>query len=84
MHNRNKPEDFVSNIFEAAYTGKLSSVVYLISNGTNKDSRDTLENGWHYEGATPLFYAVYSLHFDIVEYLLSQNVDVNSQDVNLF
>jgi len=40
-YSRSQPSDFVSNLFEAAKDGKLSSVIYLLANGTNVNSKDS-------------------------------------------
>ena len=36
-----KGPDFTDDIFEAAKDGKLSSVVYLLANGTNVNSKNS-------------------------------------------
>ena len=36
-----KAPDFESNIFEAAAKGKLTSIIYLLANGTNANEKDT-------------------------------------------
>jgi len=40
-YSQAKPSDFVNNLFEAAKDGKLSSVIYLLANGTNVNSKDS-------------------------------------------
>jgi len=68
-YSRSQPTDFVNNLFEASKDGKLSSVIYLVSNGTNVNSKD------YYCNKTPLYYAADNGHLSVVEYLLHQGSD---------
>ena len=71
-----KPSDFEENIFEAAAKGKLTSIIYLLANGSNVNSKDTSNNG------TALHYAAKKGHLSVVEYLINQKADINAKDNN--
>ena len=74
-----KASDFEGNIFEAAKDGKLTSVIYLLANGTNVNSKDHLNNGWHYRNSIALHYAAQQGHLSVVEYLVNQKADINAK-----
>jgi len=78
-----KPSDFISNFFEAAKEGKLSSIIYLLANGTNVNTKDPLKENWHYSNCTALHYAAINGHVAVVEYLVNQKADINSKDISV-
>ena len=82
-YSQSRPTDFVNNLFEAAKDGKLSSVIYLISNGTNVNSKDPSNDGWHYTNSIALHYAARNGHLSIVEYLVNQKADINAKNKNV-
>jgi len=74
-----KAPDFTGNIFEAAKDGKLTSVIYLLANGTNVNSKDPSKDGWHFTNRTALHYAAWNGHLRIVEYLVNQKADIKAK-----
>jgi len=77
-----KAPDFEGNIFEAAAKGKLTSIIYLLANGTNVNA--FFSNGY-YDGedmtdCTPLHFSSRYGHLSVVEYLVNQNAYINVQD----
>jgi len=76
-YSRSQPTDFVNNLFEAAKDGKLSSVIYLLANGTNVNSKDPSNN------RTALHYASEYNHLSVVEYLVNQKAEVNAKDSSI-
>jgi len=86
-----KAPDFEGNIFEAAAKGKLTSIIYLLANGTNvnvKYLRDKYPNesdGWSMKNTTPLHFAARYGHLLVVEYLVSKgtNIECKSDKVKI-
>jgi len=78
-----KAPDFTGDIFEAAKDGKLTSVIYLLANGTQIQAKDSSNDEWHYIGFSPLHYASQKGHISIVEYLVNQKADINAKDYSI-
>jgi len=76
-----KAPDFEGNIFEAAAKGKLTSIIYLLANGTNVNERFPKPDydGWYMADCTPLHFSSRYGHLSVVEYLVSQKADINAQ-----
>ena len=79
-----KAPDFEGNIFEAAAKGKLTSIIYLLANGTNVNERfqSSYYHGWYMTNSTPIHFAAFKGHTNVVEYLLNQEADLNAKDSN--
>ena len=75
-----KSPDFTSDFFEAAKDGKLTSIIYLLANGTNVNLKDQSSNEYHNTNRTALHYAAWKGHLSVVEYLVSQKADINAKD----
>jgi len=75
-----KAPDFTGDIFEAAKDGKLTSVIYLLANGSQIQAKDPSNSDWHYIGFSPLHYASQKGHLSIVEYLVNQKADINAKN----
>jgi len=75
-----KAPDFTGDIFEAAKDGKLTSVIYLLANGSQIQAKDPSNDGWHYIGFSPLHYASHNGHLSVVEYLVNQKAYINARD----
>jgi len=76
-----KAPDFEGNIFEAAATGKLTSIVYLLANGTNVNEIYNNEDyyfDWGMKNSTPLHFSSLFGHLRVVEYLVNHKADVNA------
>jgi len=73
--------DFEDNIFEAAAKGNITSIIYLLANGTKvnekyqKDKYDT----WFMKNATPLHFSSLFGHISVVEYLIKHKADPNAK-----
>jgi len=80
MKESTKAPDFIGDIFEVAKDGKLTSVIYLLANGTNVNSKDPSNDGWHYTNRTALHYAAEYGHLSVVEYLVNHKADINAKD----
>jgi len=81
-----KAPDFESNIFEAAAKGKLTSIIYLIANGTNVNERFPIFDkfdGWWMMDSTPLHFSARYGHLSVVEYLVYQKADINAKNANV-
>ena len=80
-----KAYDFDGNIFEAAIKGKLTSIIFLLANGTFVNVKYQLEkypnenDGINMENSTPLHYAAKYGNFSVVEYLVNQKADLNAR-----
>ena len=77
-----KAPDFEENIIVAAANGKLTSIIYLLANGTNVNERSPIldtYNGWLMFKSTPLHWAAQYGHLSVVEYLVYQKADINAQ-----
>jgi len=74
-----KAPDFEGDIFEAASKGKLTSIIYLLANGTQLNSKNPVSNSG-YRNWTALFHAAYNGHLCVVEYLVNQKADVNAKN----
>jgi len=87
-----KAPDFEENIFCAAEQGKLTSIIYLLANGTNVNEKyhkdhvvvfkDVIEEfilGSQMEEATPIHFATLRGHLSIVEYLVNHKADINAK-----
>jgi len=85
-----KPESFVDNIFLAALNGNLSSVIFLVSNGCDINSKcpKDIQDEWSVPNATPLHFASLNGHLSVVDYLSKNGADINAQtdesSVNIF
>jgi len=81
-----KAPDFEGNIFKAAAKGKLTSIIYLLANGTNVNEKYLFEqNGdepWMKE-STALHFSAFNGHLSVVEYLVSQQADLYSHSNNV-
>jgi len=78
-----KAPDFESNIFEAAAKGKLTSIMYLLANGTNVNEEyqeDEEYDGLDMKNSTPLHFSSRYGHLSVVEYLVNQKADINSKN----
>jgi len=78
-----KAPDFESNIFEAAAKGKLTSIIYMLANGTNgneKYQRNESYDGWLMTDCTPLHFSARYDHLSVVEYLVNQKADINAKN----
>ena len=71
------------DLFEASADGKLSSVIELLENGTNVNSKDPLNNEWHNHNSTALHYAAREGHLSVVEYLVNQKADINAKNTDV-
>jgi len=75
-----KAPDFEGNIFEASAKGKLTSIIYLLANGTNVNEKypnDDRYDGWYMKNSSPLHFSSRFGHLSVVEYLLNQKADIN-------
>jgi len=78
-----KAPDFESYIFEAAAKGKLTSIIYLLANGTNVNERFPIfdkYDGLCLKNSTPLHFCSRYGHLSVVEYLVNQKADINAKD----
>ena len=78
-----KAPDFEGNIFEAAAKGKLTSIMYLLANGTNVNEEyqeDEEYDGLDMKNSTPLHFSSRYGHLSVVEYLVNQKADINSKN----
>ena len=77
-----KAPDFESNIFEAAAKGKLTSIIYLLANGTIVNERYPSDkyDGWGMKNSTPLHFSSRYGHLSVVEYLVNQKANINEKD----
>jgi len=75
-----KPPDFEEDIFEAAAKGKLTSIIYLLRNGTkvNKKYQKEYYDGRGMKNSTPLHFSSRYGHLSVVEYLVHQKADINA------
>ena len=74
-----KPEKFNENINQAAATGDMDSILFIL-----QDAPD-LVNSQDFEHLdTPLHEAIWKSHFDIVQLLVKRGADVNSRNRVLF
>jgi len=77
-----KAPDFEGIIFEAAAKGKLTSIIYLLANGSNINESYQLDkypnenDSWHMKNTTPLHFAARYGHLLVVEYLVNQNANI--------
>ena len=70
-----KPDDFESDIHEAAKSGKLTSIKYLVEvNNEDPGAKD-------FQGRTPMIYAAEQGHIDIVKYL-NEKCKVNPEEID--
>eukprot|EP01125_Pyxidicula_operculata_P006178 TRINITY_DN2153_c0_g1_i2.p1 TRINITY_DN2153_c0_g1~~TRINITY_DN2153_c0_g1_i2.p1 ORF type:complete len:1989 (+),score=648.15 TRINITY_DN2153_c0_g1_i2:67-6033(+) len=60
----------------SAYMGDFNRIVQLLNNQQQQDHK-SLVNVRDDNGATPLFWAVWSLHYDVAQLLVNSNADVN-------
>jgi len=77
-----KAPDFEANIFEAAAKGKITSLIYLLANGTNVDEKyqkDEYDEWGGMMNLTPLHFAAENGHLSIVEYLVNQKADIDAK-----
>jgi len=74
-----KAPDFEGNIFEAAAKGKLTSIIYLLANGTNVNEKfpNQIYDGVMMKNSRPLHFSSRYGHLSIVKYLVNQNADLN-------
>jgi len=81
-----KAPDFESNIFEAAAKGKLTSIIYLLANGTNVNEKyqNNEYDGWLMKNSTPLHFSSRYGHLSVVEYIVNQKADMNAKDKDNF
>ena len=78
-----KAPDFEGNIFEASAKGKLTSIIYLLANGTNVNEKypnDDRYDGWYMKNSSPLHFSSRFGHLSVVEYLLNQKADINMKN----
>jgi len=78
-----KAPDFEENIFEAAAKGKLTSLIYLLANGTNVDEKyqkDKYDEWGGMKNSTPLHFSSIYGHLSVVEYLVNQKADISAKD----
>lgn len=82
VFNLLKPSSFEKNIFIAAATGMISSIIYLIASGTKVSEIYLLEkyDYWLMEGATPLHFAARYGKFEVVDFLIMNGAGVNLED----
>ena len=69
-----KAPDFEWNIFEAAAKGKLTSIIFLIANGTNVNvqyQKDDYYDGWSMKNTTPIHFSSRYGHLSVIEYLVN-------------
>jgi len=81
-----KAPDFEGNIFEAAAKGKLTSIIYLLANGTNvneKYQNDEYDGWGRMKNSTPIHFSFRYGHLNVVEYLVNQNADIDSKNDGL-
>jgi len=80
-----KAPDFEGNIFEAAAKGKLTSIIYLLANGTNVNEKyqNNDYDGWFMKNSTPLHFSSRYGHLSVVEYLVNQKADINAKTTNV-
>jgi len=77
-----KDKDFESDIFEAAAKGKLTSIIYLLANGANVNTK--YPNGY-YDGlwmknSTPIHFSSRYGHLEVVQYLVKKKAEINIQE----
>ena len=73
----------VRKIQQRSAKGKLTSIIYLLANGTNvneKHQEDESYDGWNMRDCTPLHYAAQNGHPSVVEYYVNQKADINAKD----
>ena len=76
-----KAPDFEENIFIAAANGKITSIVYLLANGTNvneKYQKDENYDGLGMKNSTPLHFSSRYGQLSVTEYLVNQGADKNA------
>jgi len=81
-----KAPDFEGNIFEAAAKGKLTSLIYLLANGTNMDEKyqkNEYDEWGGMKNSTPLHFSSRYGHLSVVEYLVNQKADINAKDISV-
>ena len=74
--------DFEDNIFEAAAKGNLTSIIYLLANGTkvNEKFQKDKYDMWFMKNATPLHFSSLFGHMSVVEYLIKHKADINNKN----
>jgi len=79
------PPNFEGNVFIAAATGKLSSIMYLLSNGTTADIyyQNETYDGLEMKNATPLDFSSRYGHLGVVEYLINNGAIINPPEVQV-
>jgi len=81
-----KPDSFEENIFIATFEGKLDSIIYLMNHGTSLDMiyKEDVFEGSYVKGSTLLHFAAKYGHLTIVQFLINNELNVNSEndDVN--
>jgi len=77
-----KPPDFEGNIFEAAAKGKLTSIIYLVANGTNVNKKYPNEkyDDNYMKNSTPIHFSSSYGHLRVVEFLINHKASLNAKD----
>jgi len=81
-----KAPDFEDDIFQASAKGKLSSIIFLLENGkkVNEKFPNASYKGWgSMQNSTPLHFAAYHGHDDIVEYLIKKGAIIDSENLGV-
>jgi len=77
-----KDHDFEEDVFKAASNGKLSSIIYILANGTNINIEFPNEeyDGMRMKNSTPMFFSARYGHLKVVEYLIDHGANVNAKN----
>ena len=80
----NKAPDFEGNVFEAAAKGKLTSIIYLIANGTNvnEEYSNEIYDGWNMKNSTPIHFSSRYGHVNVVDYLVKSGSNIDAKNLN--
>ncbi len=72
--------DFSRQFIHAAAIGKIAMVAELVEQAKTEEARTALINGQDSQGMTPLMWAIFKGHNNIVKALLKYGADVNVND----
>jgi len=82
---KEEKSDFVlPDILQAAYFGHLFSVVFLLHQGSDVNTRDDTKDGWHIKGFRPIHYAAKYNHLKVLDYLVNNGANIDIVDDELF
>jgi len=83
---RMKPSDYEENPIDAVVKGKISSIMYLLANGTNINEKHPTKkdyDGWGMNNGTLLHFASLYGNLNVVEFLVSLGSDINVKKENV-